>query len=544
MIATPADTADVAITEGDGSAVLSGELRFDALAGTAAAAAALRAWREDRRAPMHRFDGEYALALTDGGEMLLTRSPSGLRPLYWHRSPGGRLCFASELETLMTRGGIERRTCRRALHEYLRLLDITPPRSWYAGVRVLEAGSALWAAGDHIEASHAAAPADPDTVPDLSFDDAIAALDGHLREAIARRTGGAPHPAAFLSGGVDSALICALASRRSPDLVALTVGFDTAPFDETPIAQRIAAHLGMRHRVLRFKRTEYLAAFYRLAEQSDQPSADPTGPATLLAFEHCLGRHDVVLDGTGADGPLGLMPPRHVRLAVGWASLLPAAGRRSLARLLRTVPPAARFAPIVDFEHPAEPMYRWRGFTRSEIESLCGEPVSLDETTFHRTFERFSRFAHFERYSALMDTTPDDRVAQAMRITGLNLRFPFWDREVQRFLRRLPRDHGWRPAEPKRILRALLARYVPREIWDLPKHGFNFPLTDFLRGDRCKLVRRHVMARGVWQRTGLLDPDGVRRYGERFIAGDDGLTFRIWALVVLGAWLERHGEPR
>jgi asparagine synthase (glutamine-hydrolysing) len=299
----------------------------------------------------------------------------------------------------------------------------------------------------------------------------------------------------------------------------------------------------MAHQVLRFSHDEYLSAFDRLSRDLEQPTADPATPATLLAFDHCRKYFDTVLDGTGADEAVGAMPPRHVRLAVGYASMLPNEVRCRLADLLRTVPSLSGYAPILDFEHPADTMIRWRGFTRLEIEELCGEPVSFAGTSFYRAFARFPRHAHYQRYSALLDTMPSDRLSSASLISGMPVRFPFFDREANAFIRQLRTDYRYLPGEPKRILRALLARYVPPRIWDLPKHGFDFPFKQFLAADDHALVRRYLVA-GRWLDRGLLRPDPVRRYARQFMAGDTRLTFRVWALLVLGAWLEKHEQIR
>jgi asparagine synthase (glutamine-hydrolysing) len=205
------------------------------------------------------------------------------------------------------------------------------------------------------------------------------------------------------------------------------------------------------------------------------------------------------------------------------------------------MPGLAGYTPILDFEHPAETLMRWRGFTRVEIEELCGEPVSLEDTQFYRTFARFPRQAHYERYSALLNAMPCDRLTQAMRLTGLRVRFPFCARDVDGFLRQLPTEWRHVPGQPKRILRELLARYVPRELWQGPKQGFTFPLHDFLASDGFALVRQHVLD-GRWLSRGLLRPEVVRRYAQAYIGGDRRLMFRVWALAVLGAWLDKHED--
>ena len=374
-----------------------------------------------------------------------------------------------------------------------------------------------------------------------SFDDAVQTLDALLQESVRAQLASTTRPAAFLSGGVDSALICAIATRQRPDVTAVTVGFEGVSFDEAFVAQRIASHLGLKHQVLRFSREQYLDAFGRLSRQMDQPMADPATPATLLALEHCFDRFDTVLDGTGADEAVGAMPPRHVRLAVGCASVLPVSSRRRVSRLLSKVPALSGFTPILDFEHPADTMIRWKGFTRTEIEELCGEPVSFEHTQFYRTFARFPRNAHYERYSALLNAMPNERLTQATLVSGMSVRCPFSERDTDGFIRQLRTDWRYLPGQPKRILRALLARYVPREIWDVPKHSFDFPLHTFLAGDDFALVRRYV-DQGRWLDAGLLRADVVRRYGRQYMAGDQRLMFRVWALVVLGAWLEKHDE--
>jgi asparagine synthase (glutamine-hydrolysing) len=167
--------------------------------------------------------------------------------------------------------------------------------------------------------------------------------------------------------------------------------------------------------------------------------------------------------------------------------------------------------------------------------------VSFAQTQFYRTFQRFPRHAHFERYGALINAMPCDRLNQAMLISGMPVRFPFWDAATDRYLRQLRTDYRYLPGQPKRILRALLARYIPPQIWDRPKHGFDFPLGEFLAAEDFALVRRYLDG-GRWRQANVLAYDRVQLYARQFIAGDTRLTFRVWALVVLGAWLEKHDD--
>jgi asparagine synthase (glutamine-hydrolysing) len=248
---------------------------------------------------------------------------------------------------------------------------------------------------------------------------------------------------------------------------------------------------------------------------------------------------DAVLDGTGADTLLGVMPARHLRIATQYAALLPRALRHAIAGVLRRIPGTAGYAPVFDFDAPEDLLIRWKGWTRDEIAALTGAPVDFGDTRFFRIYRRFAPAEHFERYSALLGNLPDDRVHQAAELTGLKVRFPYWDGRVEQLIRSLPRDYRYTAAEPKRLLRALLGRYVPRHLWDVPKHGFDFPFVALLQYDSFALVRRYLDT-GRLKRQGLVEARMVDEYIEAFEAGDSGLGFRIWALVVLFAWLEHH----
>lgn len=486
------------------------------------------------------LEGQFVLALCDGERLYLHRDGSGARNLYFCTLAADRIAFACRLDDLFQLPGVERRPNRHALHEYLRLLEIAAPNTLFEGIQALEAGQLLtWsAAGINTTRPVLDQPA-ARCVP--NYEEALDTLEGLLRGSVEARLADAPRPAAFLSGGVDSSLLCALATRVNPGLTAVTVGFDEAQLDETPVAQAVARHLGIRHEVLRFGQADYVQAFERFARGAEQPMADPALPPTLLAFGHCRDHYDLALDGSGADESFGAMPPRHVRVAFEYADRLPLGLRRAIVSALKRLPRLSGYAPIFDFEHPAELMLRWHGFTRAEIESLCGEAVDLRQTLFYRTFERFPRSAHFARCVALMDVMTSDRLHHAAAITGLSVRYPYWDRSVDAYVRSLPVDYRYRPSEPKRLLRDLLARHVPREIWDVPKHGFDFPLLAFLRAEDFLLVHRYL-AREVWDGRGWLAPERVQDYARRFMAGDHRLMFRIWALVVLAAWLEAHPD--
>lgn len=466
--------------------------------------------------------------------LTLWRDGTGLIPLYYACTGDGGLAVATHPATLAAHLG--RRPGGPGLHEYLHLLDISPPATIYPGIAALAPGECVRWEPDRGVATHKtptmATPAD-----ELTVIEAVAELERRLTEAIQIQLEAATHPAVFLSSGIDSSLLCALAARIRPDITALTVGFDDDRRDEAPLARAIANHLGLRHEVWRFGRHELECALEEYTRGADQPMADPAILVTLLAFRRARERFDRVLDGTGADELLGAMPPRHLRIATEWAARIPLPLRKLAKTIARRLPGA--YAPVFDFVHPAETLRRWKGFSAREIKALTGESVDLRESAFYRSFERFEAKRHFERYSALLNAMPCDRLAQAARLSGLDVRFPYWTPPVPAWLAGLPETLRWRPDAPKYLLRLLLSRHVPPVLWEGPKRGFDFPLHDFLSAQDHRIVRRYVMG-ADWR--GLLSSSAAARHAEAFIAGDASELFRIWALVILSAWLSHDAD--
>lgn len=483
-------------------------------------------------------DGRYALAACDSAQrrLLLARDPAGSVSLFWHRDAQGCLHFATGLDSLLTRLPTRPGMSPRGLDEFLRFLDIAAPNTIHDGVYALEAGAALVFDSSSVRAlPHAAAPPLP-----ASYDAACDDIHDRLLAAIARRLDGARTPAAFLSGGVDSALLCALARHGGHAIEAWSVGFDDATLDESATAARIAAHLGLRHHVLRPDLDALEAVFERAHAQAEQPYCDPAGMPTRLLYEACVQQSDRALDGTGAEVLAGLMPARWRRIAHDHVARIPAPLRRAIAGSLQALPLIGGYARMFRFDVAQDLFIRWNGFNATDIARLTGRAADLSGTRFYREHAALTGRSHLQRLSVLQgEAQPDDRIRQAALATGLRVEHPFGAADVSRLLQAMPEAWCWQAGREKRLLRDLLARHVPEAIWDTPKRGFNIDLVALLRGHDHRMVRRHLGDAGAIERTGL-DPAEVVRWRDRFIAGDVGAAHRVWGLINLAAWRARH----
>ena len=516
-----------------------------------------------------RLEGLFCAVLWDPttARLVFYRDGSCARALYWHQGNGWAVA-ATRLDLLTELPGVSGEIAAPGLHEYLRFLDVSPPHTIYGDIHALEPGAPAHFGGDRLVYLSPAVTGDENGYangsvtngkwrdsaawqristrlrrqqkPSSNFPASLDALDAALRESIAARLDDARLTGVFLSGGIDSALLCAIAADMKPDAIAaFTVGFCEPGYDEAPIATGIADYLGVRHHLFTYEMAAYQEAFSGFLADIDLPFADPAGLPTWLLYRDCRVLIDVALDGTGADTLVGVMPARHTRLAIQYAALAPERLRRFGAALLRQIPGLAGYTPILDFEAPQDLLVRWKGWSRAEISALCDTEVNLDGTRFYRIYRQFSRGQHFQRYNALLGNLPDDRIHQAAEGSGLRVRFPYWDGKVMRLIQELPQAYRHTEAQPKRLLRALLERYVPRPLWDLPKHGFDFPFVSFLRLDDHALLDRYLSP-GVVRKHALLRPALVERYVGQFREGDDSLSFRVWALLILFGWIEQH----
>ena len=357
---SPAGAQPMASEDGRFHAVLNGEIyNFRALRRELPG----RAWRSEsdtevllalyaeRGAAMLRdLRGMFALAIWDEREkrLLLARDPLGVKPLYYSTA-GGRLRFASQVKALEAGGAVPLAVDPAGLAGFLLWGAVPEPWTIRQAIRALPAGCFLEAAdgrmGDPVPYGPAAAPDDPDPA---------AALAESVRDHLVSDV----PVAVFLSAGLDSSLLLALARRAArqdePPPLAFTLAFDVfaeTPRDEAPLAAATARALGARHVVRRVGRDDFRALFPSAIAAMDQPSIDGLNTFVVARAAHEAGIK-VALSGLGGDELLGSYPsfadvPRGAR-AARWGGLVPGAaalwprvarraapGRPKLAGLLR-----------------------------------------------------------------------------------------------------------------------------------------------------------------------------------------------------------------
>ncbi len=512
-------------------------------------------YEEQGDAIVPRLDGMFALALWDGARrrLLLARDHFGKKPIYyWHDAR--RLVFASEIKALLA-AGVAASLNEAALPEYLALGYVPTPRSLFAGIQKLPPASTLAA-----DARGAAAPA---AYWDLHFPPAGAArpvrlaeaadeLRGLLREAVRKRLVADVPLGMLLSGGLDSALVAALAARELGGLRTFTVGFEgPAFFDERPFARRLAAHIGAQHHES-LVRPQAAALMETLLAHHDEPFGDSSALPTYLVAREARRQVTVALNGDGGDEAFAGYQRLH---AAVMAEAVPRPARAILGAAARLVPGTLRWRGLRQARRLAagtalplaERIFAWSTyFDVPDLQRILREPPDpgrvrssyVDALARGAGTSVLSRLLYLNTRTTLLD----DLLPKMDRMTmahGLEARSPLLDRALVEYAAALPDSFKSRRGRGKRILKEAARGLVPPETLARRKQGFVVPLGPWFRGDLRPLV--HDLLLDGPRLAGRLRRDALQRLVREHESGRGDHGHRLWALLTLELWLRRHG---
>ncbi len=508
-------------------------------------------WEAWGRGVLDRIHGMFAFGLWDAGErkLLLARDRLGKKPLFLARR-GGSLAFASGLRALVEAGALAPEVDVRALREFLFFNYVPGPRTILRDAELLPAGSWLeWRAGHETcgrfwDLADARPLDDPRT--------ARRAFEKRLAEATRERLVADVPVGVFLSGGVDSALVAALAQRESREpLASFTVGFGEASWDERPKALRVAERIGTRHHEVTCRPEDVPGVFRRLVASADHLLADQSAIPLALLAERARESVKVVLTGDGGDELLaGYVTYRALGPSRAWIAALPRPLRAALGRWARRLPAgpgkmpaaglAARFLAATD-AHPAAAHARWRAIrSADEIEALVGplgagppEWAGYAAALAPRPGWSWLRRAVYADVGHWLVDSVLAKLDRASMAVGLEARSPLLDaRLFELAFGTLLADEANAGKAP---LRRLAGKLLGEDVARTPKEGFQTPWSAWLRGPLRPWLRATLddLERRL---GGALCRDAVRRTEEEHARGrrDHGLA--LFGLCALSEW--------
>lgn len=492
---------------------------------------------------INRLRGMFAFLIYDNktGVLMAGRDPFGIKPLYYRETADGHV-FASEMKAFLFDSGYDGfKVDPTLLQHYLTFQYVTEPDTITGDIRILPKGSYMLCDGEHTETECYYRPV---FAPAKG---SYAEKKLRLREAVERSVEShmlSDVPlGSFLSSGVDSAVITAVASKLSPGIKAFTVGFDVPGYSELEDAAAISAHLDIDHIKLQCTLKDFTDSYEKVIYHLDSPVGDPSVVAIYLISQEAARHVKVILSGEGSDELFGGYRQYATAPACDRLGRLPRFIKAPLAALARVLPPSVKGRGFL-----------LRGLTPVE-QRFVGNSFVFDELSKRRILKTFDPAVHFTdrtkdiyaqasgygtllkmQYCDLHTWLPSDILVKGDRLSmahALEARVPYLDKEVFKAARSLCDRDKLSHDTTKYILRDTFSDLLNRETVVRPKKGYPVPVRVWLRGELCEWAR-HILAENPAEQ--YIDTAEALRLLELHRAGKGDYYHHIWVLLSFMTW--------
>jgi asparagine synthase (glutamine-hydrolysing) len=522
-------------------------------------------------AVVDHLDGMFAFAIWDSRQrhLFAARDRMGKKPFYFAEiSRAGQaplFAFASELKALLPLPGFDRGVSPEALARYLTFEYVPAPFSICAGARKLGAAERLT-----LDVREGRPITQIRRYWELPFperhvprheQDAAEELRDLLGKAVKRRLVADVPLGIFLSGGLDSSTVAALATDHAAGrILTFSVGFADPSFDESTHAAAVAHHIGSEHHTQRIDSATLMRALPEVMGFLDEPLADASILPTYLLSRFARGHVTVALGGDGGDE---LFAGYQTFFAEPWGHLffdvLPRSGQ-SLARRLAAMLPASTGYFSLDFKMnqflrggdvPGPRRHqRWMasflpeelpGLLMPEIRRTMGpDPLAiLDAMAVPGRVGPDALMDFYARFYLAQDV--NTKVDRAAGSVGLEVRAPFLDTAVVSFACRLPPDLRMRHLTSKYILKRAMRARLPAAIVGRRKQGFGVPVARWMREEMAPTVRESLNPSKL-RREGFFDPTVVAGLVDDHLLGRRDRRKALWTLLLFEHWLAAWGR--
>lgn len=497
------------------------------------------------------FNGIFAFAIYDQQQdkIWLCRDQLGIKPLFVQRS-SGRLLFASELKAIVEAQKVEDglaklKVSKTAVAQFLHLGYISEPNTIYRGIKKFPAGNyavfdvktqewqrhRYWNAGDYYL-----------TDPIIDETKALNHYKETLFSAVQSQMMSDVPLGTFLSGGIDSSLVTAVAAKSSSTQVqSFSIGFHDAQYDESQYAKEVAKHLGTKHHQFMVGQEDILSLIPDFISVYDEPFADSSAFPTMLVSKLARQHVTVTLSGDGGDEffqgygmyqwaeRLSKLHNQMARKPIKWAARF--LGERYQRGAMVFDFPSEKRIPSHIF---SQEQYL---FAEQELHRLLNNGridfTALNQLPKKGTARERQAFWDVEHY------LKDDLLVKVDRASmkfSLETRVPLLDIHLVQLALNLPLSMKVHPDYgSKYLMKKVLYELVPASLFDRPKRGFSMPLGNLLKKELRYLIEKYLSKQKV-EYAGLVHYSVAKEYLDDFFAGKNYLYNRVWAMLVLHWW--------
>lgn len=523
----------------------------------------LALYAKEKENCLPKLNGFFSFVIYDkkDGSLFMARDRYGEKPLVYYFDTDV-LVFGSELKAL-TAFGIPRTASITVLADYLHL-NYIPQYSDAILEQTYFQKKGVYTKISNKDASYADSkrwygfPEAPEKYLIPSYEEAKVRLRSLLEKAVEYRLIADVPLGSFLSGGVDSSIITALAAKQKDQLQTFSIGFADEPlFDETAYAKQVSKHLGTKHHVFSLTNNDLLESLNSFFENLDEPFADSSALAVNILARETKKHVTVALSGDGADELFGGYNKHEAELRIRKQSfansfiktgkplweILPASRNSSLGNKVRQLRKFANGGKL----NAADRYWKWAGFAdEKEIESLLvnGSFYSNDKNKKIYTGGLSSNGNFNDVLQADMQLVLEGdmlvKVDRMSMIHALEVRPPFLDHHVVDFVMQLPASYKIEPGNRKKILKETFADLLPAEIYSRKKQGFEVPLLKWFKGDLRGMIDQLFNEKFLLEQN-IFQPEEVKNIRRQMNSNNPGdSTARIWGLIVFQKWWMKY----
>lgn len=485
--------------------------------------------------------------------LLLARDRLGIKPLYYFLD-SEKFIFASELKPLLELAGPQELD-HDQIYTYFRLNYCAGNKTIFKNVFRLLPGHCIEAneLGIRLSNWYAAPKTNPDDTS-IAPENTLAEL---LDNAVKLRLKADVPVGTFLSGGIDSSIISALAKKHKPDLNTFSIGFaDEKYFDETRFSELVATHIKSNHHVFKLKEDDFLQHIDRFLAAIDEPFADSSAFNFYMLSMHTRQHVKVALSGDGAD-ELFKGYNKHRALLMSDRSLV-----KFISALLPKLIPKGKSSRNNGLQNKIRQLKKFNalsGLSSVEKQKLlasissdseCRSLLKTDSSSdyFNQLFSVSAPLTQFDLNNTfdLQTVLSDDMLVKADRFSmqhGVEIRNPFLDYRVVEFALNLPQNKKINAGAQKIILRDSFSELLPPQIFSRSKKGFELPLQKWLTGQlKTKLENNWLNPEKIITEE-ILDYKEVKKISNQLFSDSPGdSAARLWAIVIFENWLMNFKE--
>jgi len=516
---------------------------------------------------LNKLNGFFSFCVYDRQEetFFLARDRYGIKPLLY-LFDDDKFIFASEMKSVL-QYGIEKKLDYNSLYIYLQLNYIPAPDTIFTDVKKLLPGHYLKVSRQKIDIqSYYQIPYDRDQAEKnkMPYTQAKEKFKGLLEASVQRRLVADVPLGAFLSGGIDSSVVTALARKHKPDLHTFSIGFrDEKFFDETKYARLVAKRLKTKHTVFSLTNNDLYAHLNSILDYMDEPFADSSAIAVYILSKETRKHATVALSGDGADEMLaGYNKHAAFRKIIhrGWKENLV-----NTLHPLWKVMPQSRSGPFTNkarqLSRFSEGMklsskdryWQWAGYAGKD-ETLKMLHPDLRINMWLKDFvPRRKNILQFlpdkENINDILLTDmhlvlPNDMLTKVDLMSmanSLEVRVPFLDYEVVNFAFSLPGEYKINSRIRKRILQDAFRDILPRQLYNRPKKGFEVPLLKWFRNEMKSLITDDLLSEKFITNQGVFEYTEIDKLKRQLFSANPGdIHARIWGLIVFQWWWRRY----